>query len=55
MTSPAPLVGLSARESVQKLERCSITSRAAMLSDHSWAMAATVAWYFTAGSPNEAR
>lgn len=55
MTSPAPLVGLSALASVQKLARCSMTSREAMLSDHSCAMPATVAWYITAGRPRDSR
>ncbi len=51
MTSPAPLSGFKARGSVQKLARCSITSRVAMLSDHSWAMLATVGWYLTGARP----
>src|SRR5690349_5758723 len=51
MTSPAPLLGFMARESVQKLARCSITSRAAMLSDHSCAKPATVGWYLTGFRP----
>ena len=55
MTSPAPLLGFSARGSVQKLARCSMTSRVAMLLDHSCAMPATVAWYFTAARPLDAR
>ena len=46
MTSPA-LLGLRARGSVQKLARCSMTSREAMLLDHSCAMPATVGWYLT--------
>ncbi len=44
-----------ARGSVQKLGRCWITSRVAMLFDHSCARLATVAWYFTGARPNDAR
>src|SRR6478752_9719808 len=51
MISPAPLFGLMARGSVQKLARCSITSRVAMLSDQSWDNPATVGWYLTLFRP----
>lgn len=53
ITSPAPLFGFRARGSVQKLARCWMISREAMLFDHSWDMPATVALNFNAVSPRE--
>ena len=55
MISPPPLSGLIARGSLQKLGRCWMTSRDAMLVAHSCAKSATWAWYLTCPKPRDAR